>query len=109
MFGLYAKLVAELAKSPRGNVPGVFASVVQTLSLPADAAVVCLHDPAVPGPWWEHFQLLFDTGPQRPFKPRSPSAESFAACTETIAAGLALFKRANPDFHAEVHRLVRMT
>ena len=59
-------------------------------------------------PWWEHFQLLFDTDPQRPFKPRPPSAESFAACTETIATGLALFKRADPDFHAEVQRLVRM-
>ena len=108
VFGLYSKLVAELAKSPRGDVAGAFASVVKALSLPADAGMVCFHDPAVPGPWWEHFQLLFDTDPQRPFKPRPPSAESFAAGTETIAAGLALFKRADPDFHAEVQRLIRM-
>lgn len=108
VFGLYSKLVAELAKSPRGDVADAFASVVQALSLPADSGVVRLHDSAVPGPWWEHFQLLFDTDPRRPFKPRPPEAESFAAGKEAIAAGIALFKRADPAFHAEVQRLVRM-
>ena len=108
VFGLYSKLVAELAGSPRGDVAGAFTSIVRALSLPADPGVVCLRDPAVPEPWWEHFQLLFDTDPQRPFKPRPPSAESFAAGKETIAAGVALFKRADPHFHAEVQRLVRM-
>ena len=108
VFGLYSKLVAELAGSPRGDVGAAFTSIVRALSLPADPGVVCLRDPAVPEPWWEHFQLLFDTDPQRPFKPRPPSAESFAAGKETIAAGVALFKRADPHFHAEVQRLVRM-
>lgn len=108
LFCLYSKLVSELAKSPRGDVPGTFASVVEATARPADAGVVRFRDSDVPAPWWDHFRLLFDTDRQRPFKPKSPSEENFAACKETIAAGFALLKRADPDFHAEVRRLVRM-
>ena len=109
VFCLYSKLVAELAKTPRGDCSATFAAVIEAASLPGeDAGVVCFGDRTVPAAWWDQFRLLFDTDRQRPFKPKAPSPENFAACQETIAAGLALFERADPVFHEEVRHLVRM-
>ena len=109
VFCLYSKLVAELAKSPQGDYPATFGSVVEAASLPGtDAGIVSFGDRTVPAAWWDQFRLLFDTDRQRPFKPKTPSAENFAACQETIAAALAVFERADPVFHEEVRSLVRM-
>jgi HEXXH motif-containing protein len=109
VFCLYSKLVAELAKTPRGDCSATFGSVIEAASLPGkDAGVMCFGDRTVPAAWWDQFRLLFDTDRQRPFKPKAPSPENFAACTETITAGLAVFERADPIFHEEVKSLVRM-
>lgn len=108
VFCLYSRLVSELAKTPRGDVSDAFAAVVEAASLPANSDVLSFYDPAVPGPWWDHFRLLFDTDRQRPFKPKTPSEEHFVACKENIAAGLAVLKRADPVWHQEVLSLIRM-
>lgn len=108
VFCLYSKLVAELAKMPRGDVGGACAAVAEAALLPADAGVVSFRDPAVPEPWWDHFRLLFDTDRQRSFKPKAPSEENFTLCRENIEAGLAVLKRADPVWHKEVVSLVRM-
>ena len=71
--------------------------MIEAASLPdEDAGVVCFGDRTVPAAWWDQFRLLFDTDRKRPFKPKAPSPANFAACQETIAAGLALFERADP-------------
>jgi len=109
VFCLYSKLVAELAKTPQGDCSATFAAVIEAASLPGeDAGVVCFGDRTASAVWWDQFRLLFDTDRQRPFEPKAPSPENFAACQETIAAGLALFERADPVFHEEVRHLVRM-
>jgi hypothetical protein len=108
VFCLYSKLVAELAKSPRGgDVSATFGSVVEASSRSADT-VVGLRDKDFPAGWWDHFQILFDTDRRRPFKPTRPSPESFAACKGDIEAGLAVLKRADPVFCEEVQSLIRM-
>jgi HEXXH motif-containing protein len=107
VFCLYSKLVAEVAKTPRGDCSATFAAVVEAASLPGeDAGVAC--ERTVPAAWWDQFRLLFDTDRQRPFKPKAPSPENFAACQETIAAGLAFLERADPVFYEEVRHLIRM-
>ena len=108
VFCLYSKLVAELTKSPRGDVSATFGSVVEASLLSADTAIVGLRDQAVPAAWWDHFRILFDTDRRRPFKPTTPSPESFAACKADIEAGLAVLKRADPAFYREVQSLIRM-
>ena len=40
VFGLYSKLVAELAKTPRGDCSATFAAVVEAASLPGEDAGV---------------------------------------------------------------------
>ena len=98
VFCLYSKLVAELAKSPRGDVSATFGSVVEASLLSADTAIVGLRDQAVPAAWWDHFRILFDTDRRRPFKPTTPSPESFAACKADIEAGLAVLKAGRSGF-----------
>jgi HEXXH motif-containing protein len=108
VFCLYSKLVSELAKSPRGDVSAVFASIVDATEQSTDAGVTRFREPSIPRPWWDHFRLLFDTDRQRPFKPKAPSEENFAACKEDINAGFEVLERADPAFHTEVKKLVRM-
>ncbi len=108
LFCLYSKLVAEVAKSPRGDVSAASDAVVEATSLSAKPGIVSLSDETIPAAWWEQFQILFDTDRRRPFRPTMPSPESFSACKQDIEAGLAVLKRADPDFHAEVRSLVRM-
>ena len=108
LFCLYSKLVAEVAKSPRGDVVAAFRAMVEATSLSAEPGIVLLSDQTAPTTWWDQFRVLFDTDRRRPFRPTMPSPKEFAACKQDIAAGLAVFKRADPDFHAEVQTLVRM-
>ncbi len=108
VFCLYSKLVSEVTKSPPGDASATLGSIVDATSFPAEAGIVGLLDQTVSAVWWDHFRILFDTNRQRAFKPRTPSPDNFAACEENIQAGLALLGRADPDFHSEVHSLVRM-
>jgi HEXXH motif-containing protein len=108
VFGLYAKLVAALSKTPRGDVGGVFDAVTQAASLPAEEGVVAFRDPAVPTAWWDHFRLLLDTDRKRPFNPQAPNAEAFALCRQEVKQALAFFERADPVWHGEVARLLRI-
>jgi HEXXH motif-containing protein len=108
VFCLYSKLVAQLAKAPGSDVSAAFAKIAQAATHPADAGVVALRDPAIPGAWWDHARLLFDTDRKRPFSPTAPSDEAFALCQQDIDAGLAVLRRADPVWHQELKRLVRL-
>ena len=108
VFCLYSKLVAETAKSPRGDVDGAFAAIGEAAALSARPGIVSFRDPALPPEWWDHFRLLFDTDRQRSFKPKPPDQDNFASCADTIATALAILERGDPEFHREVTSLVRM-
>jgi HEXXH motif-containing protein len=108
VFCLYSKLVAELSKTPRGDVAELFADIQRAASLPAHQGVVAFRDAAVPVSWWDHFQLLLDTDRQRPFRPKAASSEAFALYNGDVKAGLALLKGAEPIWHDEVLSLVKM-
>jgi hypothetical protein len=96
VYCLYSKLVAELAKYPRGDVAGAFQNVVFAASLPADAGVVALREPVFAASWWDHFQVLLDTDRRRPFRPKAPPSEDLSRCQQEIASGLAVLLRADP-------------
>lgn len=108
VFGLYSKLVAALSADPRGDVGGDFDAVVESTHFPADQGVVALRDPTVPAPWWDHFQLLFDTDRKRPFRPHAPAPDSFTRCRSELEQGLSLMQRADPIWHEEITRSLRL-
>jgi HEXXH motif-containing protein len=108
IFGLYAKLVAALSNTPRVDVGGVFDAITQAASLPAEEGVVAFRDSANPAAWWDHFRILLDTDRKRPFNPRGPNAKDFALCKQELEEALAFFETADPVWHDEVARLLRM-
>ncbi len=108
VFCLYSKLVAELAKNGRGDAAGTFDAVARAAELPAAAGVVAFLDPAIEGAWWDHFRVLLDTDPKRPFKPQACSPAIFTLCKQEIEAALALMQQSDPALHDEISRLLRM-
>ena len=108
VFGLYAKLVAVLSADLRGDVGSDLDAVLGAAGLPVDEGVVAFRNPAVPVPWWNHFQLLFDTDRKRPFHPQAPAADTSARCRQEIEQGLSLMQRADPIWHEELRHLLRM-
>jgi HEXXH motif-containing protein len=108
VFCLYSKLVAELARDARLQSAEVFNAVTRAAEYPAAEGVVAYLAATVDNAWWDHFGLLFDTDPKRPFKPRACSAEHFALCKQEIEEAFALMQRADPAFHDEVRHLLRM-
>ena len=108
MFCLYSKLVAELAENARDAATRTFDAITKAAELPAAEGIVTFLDPGVEGAWWDHFRVLLDTDPKRPFKPQACSNSLFKLCKEEIETTLALMQRADPAFHAEVRRLLRM-
>jgi hypothetical protein len=108
VFCLYSKLVAELSKDPRGDVVDYFDAIVRAISLSADEGVIAFRDLAISVSWWDHFGQLLDTDRKRPFKPRAPSCSAFALCKQDIERGLALTQQADPIWHDEIRRLLRM-
>ncbi len=107
-FCLYSKLVADLAKDASGDAAQSFDAVARAAELPAAAGMVAFHDPAIEGAWWDHFRVLLDTDPKRPFKPQPCSAAIFARCRQEIEAAQDLMRRADPAWHDEVSHLLRM-
>jgi HEXXH motif-containing protein len=108
MFCLYSKLVAELSTNACGAAAQTFDAIAVAAKLPAAEGIVTFLDPGVAGAWWDHFRVLLDTDPKRPFKPQACSSSPFRLCKEEIETTLALMQRADPAFHAEVRRLLRM-
>lgn len=85
VFCLYSRLVAELARDGRGDAAQTFAAVARAAELPASAGIVAFLDPAFEGAWWDHFRVLLDTDPKRPFKPQACSPAVFALSRQEIA------------------------
>jgi HEXXH motif-containing protein len=108
VFCLYSRLVAELAKDGRGNAAQSFDAIARAAELAAVAGVVAFRDPAIDGAWWDHFRVLLNTDPKRPFKPQVCGPALFALCRHEIEAAQALLRRADPAFHDEVSQLLRM-
>jgi HEXXH motif-containing protein len=108
VFGLYSRLVAEVAKDARSDAAQTFSAVARAAKLPAAKGVVVFLDPDIEGAWWDHFRVLFDTDPRRPFKPQACSPALFTLCKQEIGAALVLMQRADPAFHDEVRHLLRM-
>jgi HEXXH motif-containing protein len=108
VFCLYSKLVAELAKDASGDAAQTFDAVERAAEFPAAAGLVAFLDPDIDGPWWDHFRVLLDTDPKRPFKPQACSAALFTLCSQEIEAALDLLQRADPALHDEVRHLLRM-
>jgi HEXXH motif-containing protein len=86
----------------------MFNAVTSAAEYPAAEGMVAYLASIVDSAWWDHFSLLFDTDPKRPFKPRACSAEHFALCKQEIEEAFALLQRADPAFHDEVRQLLRM-
>jgi len=107
VFCLYSKLVSELSRRPRGDVAGVTRDTVNAASLPAAQGLLAFEDAELAPSWWDHFRLLIDTDPQRPFHLRAPSPEDLSRCRDQIAAGLALLQDSDPEFSAELRDLLR--
>jgi HEXXH motif-containing protein len=108
VFCLYSKLVAELSKDPPGDVADTFDAIVHAASLSADEGVIAFRDPAVSTSWWDHFRQLLDTDRKRSFKFQAPSSSAFALCKQDLERGVALMQRADPIWHDEFRRLLRM-
>jgi hypothetical protein len=108
VFGLYAKLVAELSKSPQGDARKEFAQIAHAASLPSYACITNFCDPAIATDWWEHFQVLFDTDRQRPFRPESPVHEASELCKKELLKALATLERSDRAWHEEVRNLLRL-
>jgi HEXXH motif-containing protein len=108
VFGLYSKLVAELSKNTEADVSKIFDDIERAAALPAHQGAVAFGDPGTPESWWHHFSLLFDTDRQRPFKPKTPSAEDCSLSKQDVEESLAVLKRGEPAWHDEVRSLVRM-
>jgi HEXXH motif-containing protein len=107
VFCLYSRLVAELAKNG-GGAAATFVAIARAGDFPADPGAVPFLDPAVYDSWWDHYRVLLDTDPRRPFKPQACGQAMFSLCRQEIAGALALMQHANPVLHAEVSKLLRM-
>jgi HEXXH motif-containing protein len=107
VFCLYSRLVAELAKDGDGAAE-TFAALVRAGDLPADPGTVPFLDPAIEDSWWDHYRVLLDTDPRRPFRPQACSPALFTLCRQEIAGALALMQQADPVLYAEVSKLLRM-
>jgi hypothetical protein len=108
VFCLYSKLVAELARDPGGNVTGLFEDIARASSLRPHHEIVTLRSSDITKEWWDHFELLFDTDYQRPFKPKLPRRGDFGLCDQEIREGLAILESADPEWHDEVRSLIRL-
>jgi HEXXH motif-containing protein len=107
VFCLYSRLVAELSKDV-SNASRSFNAIAHAAELPAAPGVVAFRDPAVDSAWWDHFRVLLNTDPKRPFKPEVCGPAQFALCRQEIEAAQALLLQADPAFHDEVGHLLRM-
>ena len=108
VFCLYSKLVAELAANAELKVAQTFDAVLRSAERPAAEGLVAFLSPGIDEGWWDHFCLLFDTDPKRPFKPRTCGAEQFTICSQEIDEAFALMQRADPIFYDEVRQLLRV-
>jgi hypothetical protein len=107
VFCLYSKLVAELTGNARSDAAQTIEAIARAVDHPAGVGVLPFLDSGIEGVWWDHFRVLLDTDPKRPFKPRACGEEAFRLCKQEIEAALALMQRADPAFHDEVRRLLR--
>lgn len=108
VFGLYAKLVAELAGQRPDEAARVFSEIEAASAGPASSGILSLDTPVIPSSWWAQFRLLFDTDPRRPFQLTPPAADDLSACTGEIRAGLDLLARADAQMSGETTDLLRM-
>ena len=108
VFCLYSKLVAELAKNPRGDVATCYKDLVRAAATPARVGVVPLRDPGFERRWWVHLQTVLDTDRERPFVPKAPAEEDFCRCKSDVVGAIELLEHADPVWHAELATLLRM-
>ena len=83
----------------------IVSELATAVALPA-AGIVPLRDGAVPGSWWNHFQVIFDTDCERPFDPQIPSPDLFSLCQREVQEELALLQVTDPDWYDEVLSLL---
>lgn len=107
VFCLYSRLVAELSNNPQ-DAAGTVEAIQKAASLPPEIGVIGLRDSSISPSWWEHFQLLLDTDREHPFRPVVPSDENVSHSKNDIAQALELMAEADPAWHDEVKRLLRM-
>jgi hypothetical protein len=107
-FGLYARLVAELSRGDGAEAASAIADLADAARRPAQEGIVILRSRGVPGPWWDHFEVLLDTDKDRPFNPGPPDFGAAKACETELQAALALLQRADSTWHGELGVLLRM-
>jgi HEXXH motif-containing protein len=108
VFALYSKAVADLSNDRRDEAKAAFLALDKALAEPAPDAPIAMRDAHYPAMWWDHYAVLLDTDPRRPFHPSAPEPAGFEAVRDDIAEGLALLDRCAPEFAAEVRALLPM-